>query len=88
MRCEHGSPSRAQSPQLGLQHTNPVLHVAMPQLTLCGYSIALSQILVASQAWPGRVQMPQLELQHTSPTLHVLGPHETLSGIVDMPHTS
>ena len=60
----------------------------MPQLTLTGYSMALPQTRVLSQAWPGRVQMPQLGLQQDSPTLHVFGPHKTLSGMVDMPHTS
>ena len=34
---EHGSPIRVHRPQLGLQHTKPVLQVAIPQATLNGY---------------------------------------------------
>jgi len=34
---EHGSPIRVHRPQLGLQHTKPVLQVAIPQVTLNGY---------------------------------------------------
>ena len=35
--CEQGSPGAAQIPQLGLQHTLPVLQVLMPQTWLMGY---------------------------------------------------
>jgi len=85
--CEHGSPNRAQVPQLGLQQTRPVLQVAIPQVALNGYSMGLPHCLAVSHSSPGRMQIPQLLLQHNCPTLHVFEPHETLSTSVDMPHT-
>ena len=35
MSWEQGSPGGAQVPQLGLQHTRPVLQIALPQRTSC-----------------------------------------------------
>jgi hypothetical protein len=64
-------------PQLGLQHTKPVLHWALPQTSLVGEVLNSGQARW-SQLAPGAAQMPQLLLQQTWPTLQVLGPHITL----------
>ncbi len=74
-------------PQLGLQQTWPTLQVFMPQGTLYGYWMALSQGVV-SQSTPGAVQMPQLGLQQTSPTLQVLMPQLSLLGTGEALHTT
>jgi hypothetical protein len=34
--ASQGRPGKVQTPQLGLQHTSPTLHVFDPHQTLCG----------------------------------------------------
>jgi hypothetical protein len=64
-------------PQLALQHSMPVSHVARPQVTLKGTVMALSHG-VWSHDSPDRTQVPHVALQHTYPRLHVLIPHIAL----------
>jgi hypothetical protein len=68
-------PGRTQTPQLGLQHSSPTLHVLGPHETLATHGGTPQSAL--PQLSPGSVQMPQLALQHTCPTPHVIVPHAT-----------
>jgi hypothetical protein len=78
------SPGFTQIPQLGLQHTSPVLHVFIPHVGLTGKYIPSHGFF--EQVPPAGTQIPQLALQQTSETLHVLGPQGALTGKLGDPH--
>jgi hypothetical protein len=65
-------------PQLGLQQTNPTLHVIMPQLSLTGI-VTGSRQEAGTHGSRGRTQRPQTGSQHTSFTLQVTSPQLGLS---------
>ena len=75
----HVSPSAAQVPQLGLQHTSPTLQVFCPQRMLTG-TVMRGVHGVVSQLSPADTQVPHVGLQQTSPLLHVFCPHAVLTG--------
>jgi hypothetical protein len=60
---EHSAPGGVQIPQLGLQHTSPMLQVLTPHGVLTGEVGAPQNTLVHIP--PGGVHTPQLGLQHT-----------------------
>ncbi len=74
----HSAWDLAQTPQYGLQHSSPTLHVFMPHGVLTGAE-AMPQTCCEHTS-PGRAQVPQLALQHTSPRGHCVLPHGTGGG--------